>query len=114
MMNICQQILEQAYAEAAHDLTDFKIKETAILEKVEYICRCQSNRAAIRLLLACLLAKLEHPEVVLRLQFLTVSDLFVIFSIYFTEFARNFWMNISDLCYRNLRAQSVNLSKKHF
>lgn len=61
-MNICQQILEQAYAEAAHDLNDFKIKETAILEKVEYICRCQSNRAAVRLLLACLLAKLEHPE----------------------------------------------------
>lgn len=62
MINTCQHILEQAYTEANHNLTTFKIKKAAILEKVEYICRCQSNRAAVRLLLACLLAKVEHPE----------------------------------------------------
>lgn len=62
MIKTCQQILEQAYTEANHDLTTFRIKKVTILEKVEYICRCQSNRAAVRLLLVCLLAKLEHPE----------------------------------------------------
>jgi hypothetical protein len=62
MTNTCQSILEHAYHEAAQDLTLFRIKKTALLEKVEYICRCQSNRAAVRLLMACLLAKLEHPE----------------------------------------------------
>ncbi len=62
MMNTCQNILESAYNEAAQDLATFKIKKTTLLEKIEYICRCQSNRAAVRLLMACLLAKLEHPE----------------------------------------------------
>jgi hypothetical protein len=62
MINTCQNVLENAYNEAAQDLTTFTIKRPTVLEKVEYICRCQSNRAAVRLLMACLLAKLEHPE----------------------------------------------------
>jgi hypothetical protein len=62
MMNTCQNILESAYNEAAQDLTTVTIKKPTVLEKVEYICRCQSNRAAVRLLMACLLAKLERPK----------------------------------------------------
>jgi hypothetical protein len=62
-MNPCQTILAELYSEAEQNLTIFNISDAAILEKVEYICRCQANRAAVRLLMACLLAKLDHPEI---------------------------------------------------
>ena len=39
------------------------IADTAIRERVEYVCRCMGNRAGVRLLMACLLAKLHRPEV---------------------------------------------------
>src|SRR5690606_2904261 len=34
-----------------------------IQERVDYVCRCTGNRAGVRLLMACLLAKLVRPEV---------------------------------------------------
>ncbi len=41
-----------------------QIQATAeALGKIEYVCECSSNRAGIRLLMACLLAKVHKPEV---------------------------------------------------
>jgi hypothetical protein len=34
-----------------------------VLEKIEYVCECPSNRAGVRLLMACLLAKAHNPKV---------------------------------------------------
>ena len=34
-----------------------------ILEKINYVCRCVENRAGVRLLMACLLAKVCKPDV---------------------------------------------------
>jgi len=34
-----------------------------ILEKINYVCRCVENRAGVRLLMACLLAKICEPDV---------------------------------------------------
>lgn len=33
-----------------------------IVEQIEYICNCVSNRAGVRLLMACLLAKVHNPK----------------------------------------------------
>ncbi len=34
-----------------------------ILERIEYVCRCLGNRACVRLLMSCMLAKLDRPHV---------------------------------------------------
>jgi hypothetical protein len=39
------------------------IKDKDILERVEFVCRCLSNRAGVRLLMSCLLGKLHNPDV---------------------------------------------------
>jgi len=44
---------------------DYKPIQTnpKIPKKVEYVCECISNRAAVRLLMACLLAKVHKPDI---------------------------------------------------
>ncbi len=39
------------------------IMDRDILSRIEYVCRCISNRAGVRLLMACMLAKIHRPEV---------------------------------------------------
>lgn len=57
------QILRSALAKAKKGLqTPAKLKPE-IRKHVEYVCRCQSNRAGIRLLMSCLLAKIDQPHV---------------------------------------------------
>lgn len=34
-----------------------------VLKKIEYVCECISNRAGVRLLMACLLAKVHKPDI---------------------------------------------------
>jgi hypothetical protein len=34
-----------------------------VLKKIEYVCECISNRAGVRLLMACLLAKVHQPNI---------------------------------------------------
>ena len=56
--DILHGIFQKASAASASTIAD-----AAIRERVEYVCRCMSNRAGVRLLMACLLAKLHKPEV---------------------------------------------------
>lgn len=39
------------------------IADSAILDRIDYLCHCLRNRAGIRLLMSCMLAKLDKPEI---------------------------------------------------
>jgi SacI restriction endonuclease len=57
------EILEQSLQRAAANLSNPLIKNRRILEQTEYVCRCLSNRAGVRLLMASLLAKIDRPGI---------------------------------------------------
>lgn len=57
------QILESIYQRAAATLEQTVINDDDIRERVDYVCRCMSNRAGVRLLMSCLLGKIHRPEV---------------------------------------------------
>ncbi|MCP4109950.1 MAG: DNA methyltransferase [Desulfobacteraceae bacterium] len=61
-MSNCETILNELREQAEKNLTSFNIADKAALEKLEYICRCITNRAPVRLLMSCLLAKSDRPE----------------------------------------------------
>lgn len=56
------EVLEGIYDKAASTLGDSVIADQGIRERIDYVCRCLSNRAGVRLLMACLLGKLENPQ----------------------------------------------------
>lgn len=58
-----EQILKNIYNRAVATLKTTVIADAAIRERIDYVCRCISNRAGVRLLMSCLLAKLHHPNV---------------------------------------------------
>ena len=66
MMPTPDGVLEQLYDRASADTTKPAVEDSGTRERIEYICRCLSNRAGVRLLLACLLAKIDQPNVDLR------------------------------------------------
>jgi hypothetical protein len=39
------------------------VKNVQLREKIDFVCRCLSNRAGVRLLMSCMLAKLDRPQV---------------------------------------------------
>ena len=59
------EILENLYQQASENLTDSVVNPTT-KEKVEAICRCNANKAPIRFLMSCLLAKIDNPTVDIR------------------------------------------------
>ncbi len=58
-----QETLQDIYLRATSATEETAISDAAARERVEYVCRCTSNRAGVRLLMACLLAKLDNPSV---------------------------------------------------
>ena len=58
-----EQILQDVYDRAAATPSQSAVEDAGIRERVDYICRCMSNRAGVRLLMSCLLAKLDMPGV---------------------------------------------------
>ncbi len=67
-------ILEQALARAATNLSAPLVQDAQVLERMEYVCQCLRNRAGVRLLMACLLAKLDRPAVDLRKPYTEIGD----------------------------------------
>lgn len=63
MMPTPAEVLEDAYARAAANLSEVVIHDAAIAERIDFVCRCLSNRAGVRLLMACMLAKVDRPGV---------------------------------------------------
>ncbi|MCX6029504.1 MAG: DNA methyltransferase [Chloroflexi bacterium] len=73
-MNDPSAILDQALARAAAYLSTPLVQDAQVLERTEYVCRCLRNRAGVRLLMACLLAKIARPAVDLRKPYTEIGD----------------------------------------
>lgn len=58
-----EEILSGILKRAIATLSTSVIKDAVIRERVDYVCRCTSNRAGVRLLMSCLLGKLDKPNV---------------------------------------------------
>ena len=57
-----EQILKNIQQLASANLNISVIDDLTIRERVDYICRCMKNRAGVRLLMACMLGKLDNPN----------------------------------------------------
>jgi hypothetical protein len=58
-----EQILQSIAIRAAEDSSMSVISNTIIRDRVDYVCRCTANRAGVRLLMSCMLAKLDKPNI---------------------------------------------------
>lgn len=68
------EILDRLLKRASVDLSNPAVKDSEVLARIEYVCRQISNRACARLLMACLLAKLDRPEIDLRKPYTEIGD----------------------------------------
>lgn len=59
-------LLEEYYESVLSRLDLTFIKEDATRSKIEFVCRCISNKAPIRFLMSCLLAKIDDPKLDIR------------------------------------------------
>jgi len=59
-------ILEKLYTQANISLYKSEIHHNEAEKNIESICRCNSNKAPIRFLMSCLLAKINNPKVDIR------------------------------------------------
>jgi len=60
------EILNIIVEEVSQDIHTSLIDDCDVQERIEYVCRCETNRAGIRLLLAALLAKMHNPNLDIR------------------------------------------------
>ncbi len=58
-----EEILQGIQQRAAATLNVSVVTDPVMRERVDYVCRCMSNRAGVRLLMSCLLGKLDKPNV---------------------------------------------------
>ena len=58
-----QQVLERLYKAATSSSAVPRVKSAASLQRLEYVSGCLANRACVRLLMACLLGKIDRPHV---------------------------------------------------
>lgn len=61
-----KEILENALRRARSNVSQPLIADETILARVIYIARCLTNRAGVRMILTCTLAKIHRPTVDLR------------------------------------------------
>lgn len=61
-MASASEILSTIYQQVELSLEDALIADDEVLARIQYICRCLSNRAGVRLLMACMLGKIEQPS----------------------------------------------------
>jgi hypothetical protein len=57
------QILDISFTVAGRSLNTSFVQQADICERIEYVCQCRSNRAGVRLLMSCVLAKTDKPKV---------------------------------------------------
>ncbi len=60
------EILEKFYQDVRPNLGKSLIGDDNLRAKIEFVCRCLTNKAPIRFLMACLLGKLDNPKVDIR------------------------------------------------
>jgi hypothetical protein len=68
------QILSRTYEKATAAGTNTLVPDPSMRSRVDYVCRCTSNRAGARLLMACLLAKVHDPKVDPRKPYTEIGD----------------------------------------
>lgn len=73
-MRTPDEILSTILKRASVDRTKSAISDDDIRSRVEYVCRQISNRACTRLLMACLLAKIDRPDVDPRKPYTEIGD----------------------------------------
>lgn len=57
------ELLDQVLSKATKLGKKAAVTDKAILERIDYICRYLRNRAGVRLLMSCMLAKMDQPRV---------------------------------------------------
>ncbi len=60
------EILDMSFEVASQDLDSPLVEDEEIQERIEYVCRCQANRAGVRVLLAGALAKTHDRSLDIR------------------------------------------------
>ncbi|RLC90459.1 MAG: DNA methyltransferase [Chloroflexi bacterium] len=73
-MGTPNQILGNALQRARESINNPIISDAEILDKVVYIARCLSNRAGVRMLMTCALAKIHQPTVDIRKPYTEIGD----------------------------------------
>ena len=61
-----QEVLENSHKAALKNKTKSFVSSNDLRSKIEFICRCNANKAPIRFLMSCLLGKIDKPEVDIR------------------------------------------------
>lgn len=69
-----EEILNRTLARAQENLIQPVVQNTAIRGRLKYVVQCPSNRAGVRLLMACLLAKVDQPHVDPRKPYTEIED----------------------------------------
>jgi len=59
-------LLEEFYVTVTSNTDKPFVSDEGIRNKIEFICRCITNKAPIRFLMSCLLAKVDNPKVDIR------------------------------------------------
>ena len=67
-------ILDDALRRASSSALKSLVGNEDIISKAEYVCRFLGNRAGVRLLLACSLAKVHNPKVDIRKPYTAIGD----------------------------------------
>ncbi|MGB8507979.1 MAG: hypothetical protein WCD76_06230 [Pyrinomonadaceae bacterium] len=67
-------ILDLAYQRASMDTAKTLVSSVEVAAQVEYVCRNIQNRAGVRLLMACLLAKIHNPAVDVRKPYTEIDE----------------------------------------
>ena len=62
-MATLSKILDDLLNKAERSLDKPFVKDAAVIGRIEFVCRCLGNRAGVRLLMACMLAKIHQPNV---------------------------------------------------
>lgn len=68
------EILDLAYQRAIQNVNVSFIVDESTIDGIEYVCRNLQNRAGVRLLMACLLAKVHRPEIDIRKPYTEIGD----------------------------------------
>jgi len=68
------KILDAAFIRASRHTARPILRNQKIMKKVHYVCRNLQNRACVRLLLACSLAKVHNPDVDIRKPYTEIKD----------------------------------------
>jgi hypothetical protein len=56
-------ILDKIFNEARLSMDSRSIQNEAVWTRIDYVARCLANRAGVRLLMACMLAKIHKPDI---------------------------------------------------